>query len=90
MAWGQRMAIFKDAANLAAAKLYVNWMLSAERQLSSFNGWSARTDVTPPGGLRPVWQYANSNVDGFARFMAARPAPRRVATCRAKPPTTFP
>jgi ABC-type Fe3+ transport system substrate-binding protein len=72
MAWGQRMAIFKDAANLAAAKLYVNWMLSAERQLSSFNGWSVRTDVTPPGGLKPVWQYANSNIDGFARFMADR------------------
>jgi ABC-type Fe3+ transport system substrate-binding protein len=72
MAWGQRMAIFKDAANLAAAKLYVNWMLSVERQLTAFNGWSVRTDVTPPGGLKPAWQYPNSNVDGFARFMADR------------------
>jgi ABC-type Fe3+ transport system substrate-binding protein len=72
VAWGQRTAIFKDAANLAAAKLYVNWTLSVERQLAAFNGWSVRTDVTPPGGLKPVWQYPNSNVDGFARFMADR------------------
>ncbi|MDX8048548.1 ABC transporter substrate-binding protein [Lentzea sp. BCCO 10_0798] len=72
MAWGQRMAIFNDAANLAAAKLYVNWMLSVERQQAAFNGWSVRTDVTPPGGLKPVWQYPDSNLDGFPRFMADR------------------
>jgi ABC-type Fe3+ transport system substrate-binding protein len=72
MAWGQRTAIFKDAANPAAAKLYLNWAVSVERQQAAFNGWSVRTDVTPPTGLKPVWQYPNANVDGFARFMADR------------------
>ncbi|MFI6094743.1 ABC transporter substrate-binding protein [Lentzea sp. NPDC051213] len=72
MAWGQRMAIFKDAKNTAAAKLYTNWTLSVERQLTAANGWSVRTDVKHPGGLEPVWRYPNANVDGFPRFMADR------------------
>jgi ABC-type Fe3+ transport system substrate-binding protein len=54
MAWGQRAAILKQAANPTAAKLYLNWSLSTGRQQASFNGWSVRTDVTPAGGLKPV------------------------------------
>lgn len=72
MAWGQRAAILKDAKNMAAAKLYLNWSLSPERQSAAFNGWSVRTDIKPNGGLKPVWAYANSNVDGFPAFMADR------------------
>lgn len=72
MAWGQRAAILAGAAHPAAAKLYLNWQLSQEVQQRSFNGWSVRTDVTPAGGLKPVWQYANANLDGFPRFMADR------------------
>jgi hypothetical protein len=36
------------------------------------NGWSVRTDVTPPTGLQPIWEYPNGNLDGFPRFMADR------------------
>jgi ABC-type Fe3+ transport system substrate-binding protein len=72
MAWGQRAAILKDAKNLAAAKLYLNWSISPERQSAAFNGWSVRTDIQPNGGLKPIWQYPNSNVDGFPAFMADR------------------
>lgn len=72
MGWGQRAAIFKNAANPAAAKLYLNWALSVERQQAATNGWSVRTDVTPPGGLKPLWQYPDANVAGFARFMSDR------------------
>lgn len=50
MAWGQRAAILKQAANTTAAKLYLNWQLSTATQQNSFNGWSVRTDITP----RPV------------------------------------
>ena len=57
---------------MAAAKLYLNWSLSPERQSAAFNGWSVRTDIKPNGGLKPVWAYANSNVDGFPAFMADR------------------
>ncbi|MFF0079259.1 ABC transporter substrate-binding protein [Streptomyces canus] len=72
MAWGQRATVLKQAANPTAAKLYLNWQLSAEVQQRSFNGWSVRTDLTPPAGLKPVWEYPNAHVDGFPRFMADR------------------
>ncbi|GAB3008974.1 extracellular solute-binding protein [Streptomyces pseudoechinosporeus] len=70
MAWGQRLAIFKQAAHPTAAKLYLNWQLSTERQTSS--GWSVRTDIASPTGLKPIWEYPNANVDGFPRFMEDR------------------
>ncbi|TDC73236.1 ABC transporter substrate-binding protein [Micromonospora sp. KC606] len=72
MAWGQRLAILKQAKSPTAAKLYINWVLSAERQQRAFNGWSVRTDVTPAGGLKPIWEYPNAHLDGFPRFMADR------------------
>ncbi|MFE7835851.1 ABC transporter substrate-binding protein [Streptomyces sp. NPDC057474] len=73
MGWGQRAAILKDAKNPTAAKLYLNWQISAARQqAAAWNGWSVRTDVTPPGGLAPIWQYPDAHVDGFPRFMADR------------------
>jgi ABC-type Fe3+ transport system substrate-binding protein len=72
MAWGQRAAILAAGRHPAAAKLYLNWQLSTAVQQTSFNGWSVRTDVTPAGGLKPIWQYPNANLDGFPRFMADR------------------
>ena len=72
MAWGQRTAILKRAARPAAAKLYLNWLLSTEVQRQSFNGWSVRTDVTPTGGPKPIWQYPNAHLDGFPKFMEDR------------------
>ncbi len=77
MAWGQRAAILKQAANPTAAKLYLNWQLSLATQQGSFNGWSVRTDVTPPTGLKPVWEYPDAHLDGFPRFMADRGAIER-------------
>ena len=77
MAWGQRAAILKQAANPTAAKLYLNWQLSLATQQGSFNGWSVRTDVTPPAGLKPVWEYPDAHVDGFPLFMADRGAIER-------------
>ncbi|WP_329267750.1 ABC transporter substrate-binding protein [Streptomyces sp. NBC_01451] len=72
MAWGQRAAILKQGRNTTAAKLYLNWQLSTAQQQSVTNGWSIRTDITPAGGLKPVWEYPNANLDGFPRFMADR------------------
>ncbi|KUL32163.1 ABC transporter substrate-binding protein [Streptomyces regalis] len=72
MAWGQRTAVLKQAGNSTAAKLFLNWQLSTEMQNGSFNGWSVRTDVTPPAGLKPIWEYPNAHLDGFPRFMADR------------------
>ena len=77
MAWGQRVAVLKQAKNSTAAKLFLNWQLSKEMQNASFNGWSVRTDVTPPAGLKPIWEYPNAHVDGFPRFMEDRAAVER-------------
>lgn len=77
MAWGQRAAIFKQAAHPAAAKLYLNWQLSAAVQQKAFNGWSVRTDVKPSGNLPPIWTYPNAHLDGFPNFMADRAAAER-------------
>ncbi|MDX2675118.1 ABC transporter substrate-binding protein [Streptomyces soliscabiei] len=77
MAWGQRVAILKQAKNSTAAKLFLNWQLSTEMQNGSFNGWSVRTDITPPAGLKPIWEYPNAHVDGFPRFMEDRAAIER-------------
>ncbi|MFC8202059.1 ABC transporter substrate-binding protein [Streptomyces sp. NPDC057298] len=77
MAWGQRVAILKQAKNSTAAKLFLNWQLSKEMQNASFNGWSVRTDITPPAGLKPMWEYPDAHVDGFPRFMSDRAAVER-------------
>jgi ABC-type Fe3+ transport system substrate-binding protein len=72
LAWGQRAAILTGAAHPAAAKLYLNWHLSREVQEAAFTGWSVRTDVTPAGGLKPIWDHPNAHVDHFDQFMADR------------------
>ena len=72
MAWGQRAAILKRARNVNAAKLYMAWQISRERQATYYNGWSVRTDVRPAGNLKPVWEYANAHVGEFPEFMADR------------------
>ncbi|MFM9594815.1 ABC transporter substrate-binding protein [Streptomyces scabiei] len=76
VAWGQREAIMRDARHPAAAKLFLNWQLSKERQTS--DGWSVRTDVAPPAGLKQVWQYRNADIDGFPAFMRNRAAAERM------------
>ncbi|KPI27435.1 ABC transporter substrate-binding protein [Streptomyces sp. NPDC054950] len=78
MAWGQRAAILEQAAHRTAAKLYLNWQLSTATQQASFNGWSVRTDIAPPAGLKPVWEYRNANLDGFPRFMSDRAGVERL------------
>jgi ABC-type Fe3+ transport system substrate-binding protein len=72
LAWGQRAAILAGAAHPAAAKLYLNWQLSTDVQRASPSGWSVRTDVTPAGGLKPIWEYPNAHVDEFVQFMSDR------------------
>ena len=72
MGWGQRTAILKQARNSTAEMLFLNWKLSAARKKNSFKGCSVRTDITPPAGLKQLWEYPNAHVDGFPEFMADR------------------
>jgi ABC-type Fe3+ transport system substrate-binding protein len=54
--WGQLGAIFKDGPHPNAAKLYLQWYMAKEQQ-SRIGTWSARKDVPPPFGLKPILEY---------------------------------
>jgi ABC-type Fe3+ transport system substrate-binding protein len=58
--WGQLGAILKDAPHPNAAKLYLQWYMAKEQQ-SRIGTWSARTDVPPPFGLKPIFDYKVAN-----------------------------
>ena len=58
--WGQLGAIFKDAPHPNAARLYLQWYMAKEQQ-SRIGTWSARGDVPPPFGLKPILDYPVAN-----------------------------
>ncbi len=70
LTWFQTAAIPVDAKNKAAAKLYLNWMLSEEFQ-SKWLQFPVRMDIKSPGGYGPVREYNTSPAD-FHRFMLKR------------------
>jgi ABC-type Fe3+ transport system substrate-binding protein len=74
--WGQLGAIFKDAPRPNAAKLYLQWYMAPEQQ-RRIGTWSARNDVPPPFGLKPILDYNVANdladiVTDPARLVALR------------------
>jgi ABC-type Fe3+ transport system substrate-binding protein len=58
--WGQLGAIFKDAPHPNAAKLWLQWYMAKEQQ-ARIGTWSARNDVPPPFGLKPILDYNVAN-----------------------------
>ncbi|WP_363798345.1 ABC transporter substrate-binding protein [Lysobacter firmicutimachus] len=73
MAWGQRAAILAEAKHPAAAKLYLNWLLSKEvQEAGNAFSWPVRTDVPAAPGIKPIWEYDNANIDEFVTFMHDR------------------
>jgi ABC-type Fe3+ transport system substrate-binding protein len=48
--------IFKDAPHPSAAKLFLTWYMSPEQQKGT-GVFSARTDVPPPPGFKPLASY---------------------------------
>lgn len=71
LAWGQRIAILKDAPHPAAAKLFLNWIVSKEVQSSVMNGFSPRKDL---GGDTKPWEPKRANSLAFQTFMEDRGA----------------
>ncbi|CAK4637039.1 hypothetical protein LEN26_000143 [Aphanomyces euteiches] len=71
LTWGQRIAIFKKAPHPAAAKLFLNWIVSKDYQ-TSLGYTSVPTDIPPPTGYKFAWEYANANSLEFAKFMEDR------------------
>ena len=58
--WGQLGAIFKDAPHPNAARLWLQWYMAKEQQ-ARIGTWSARKDVPPPFGLKPILDYNVAN-----------------------------
>jgi ABC-type Fe3+ transport system substrate-binding protein len=52
--------IFKDAPHPNAAKLFLTWYMTKEQQ-SRIGVFSARVDVPPPQGLKPLSAYNTAN-----------------------------
>ena len=68
--------IFKDAPHPNAAKLYLTWYLAKEQQ-SRTGVFSARSDLPPPAGLKPLSEYRLADayrdfVSDEARLVALR------------------
>jgi ABC-type Fe3+ transport system substrate-binding protein len=59
--------IFKDAPHPNAAKLFLTWYMAKEQQ-SRIGVFSARTDVPPPKGLKPLSSYNVAN--GYRDFVS--------------------
>jgi ABC-type Fe3+ transport system substrate-binding protein len=70
--------IFKDAPHLNAAKLFLDWYMAKEQQ-SRLGTYSARTDVDPPAGLKPLSAY--NIAAGYLQFVSDT---QRLAALRQK------
>lgn len=62
--------IFKDAPHPNAAKLFLTWYMAKDQQ-SRIGVFSARTDVPPPKGLKPLSSYNIAN--GYRDFVSNAP-----------------
>ncbi|GLD98207.1 hypothetical protein PINS_up006904 [Pythium insidiosum] len=76
LAWGQRIAILKKAPHPAAAKLFLNWILSREVQTTVMEGFSSRKDVASEyeqatGEAQP-WNVPRAGSLAFQKFMEDR------------------
>ncbi|MEM1362142.1 MAG: ABC transporter substrate-binding protein [Pseudomonadota bacterium] len=70
LTWFQTGAIPKQAKNKAAAKLYLNWMLSDEFQ-KNWLQFPVRYDIEAPGGYGSVLHH-NTSPGDFHRWMLNR------------------
>lgn len=59
--------IFKDAPHPDAAKLFLDWYMAKDQQ-SQIGTYSARTDVEPPPGLKPLSAYRIAT--GYQQFVS--------------------
>ena len=59
--------IFKDAPHANAAKLFLGWYMEKEQQ-RRLGTYSARTDVEPPAGLKPLSVYKIET--GYLQFVS--------------------
>ncbi len=58
--WPLMGAVFKNAPHPNAARLFMSWMLEPAQQART-GSWSARSDVAPPAGFKPILSYSVVN-----------------------------
>ncbi|MCG8316266.1 MAG: ABC transporter substrate-binding protein [Pseudomonadales bacterium] len=75
LTWYQTAGIPTQAKNKAAAKLYLNWMLSEEFQ-GTWLQFPVRMDIEAPGGKTSVLHH-NTSPGDFHRWMLKRPMVER-------------
>jgi len=68
--WPLDGAIFKDAPHPNGARLFMSWFLEPQQQTFAGN-WSARNDVPPPAGLKPILSYRV--VNDYQEFLSNQP-----------------
>jgi ABC-type Fe3+ transport system substrate-binding protein len=59
--------IFRDAPHPNAARLFLNWYMEKEQQ-SRLGTYSARSDIDPPAGLKPLSAY--NIAAGYREFVS--------------------
>ena len=64
--WPYTAGIFKSAAHPNAAKLFLSWYLTPERQAKT-GTWPARSDVAAPNGWKPILSY--KVVNNYREFL---------------------
>ncbi|KAG3110494.1 hypothetical protein PI124_g13268 [Phytophthora idaei] len=67
LSWGQRVGILSKAKHPAAAKLFMNWVISEEAQTSVVTP-SVRTDIN----TNKPWDIPEANMAEFPKFMEDR------------------
>lgn len=77
VSWPQTGAILKDAPHPEGAKLLHNFMLSDEFWANATR-WSTREDIAAPPGAKKILEQPNTNVTGFAKWMADRANVERI------------
>ncbi|KXH46358.1 ABC transporter [Colletotrichum nymphaeae SA-01] len=71
VSWPRSVAIFKDAPHPEASKLFANFLLDDGFQRNS-SQWSARKDITAPGGYPGILDMDTTNSAEYLRFMSDR------------------
>ena len=65
--WPLTGAVFENAPHPNAGKLFLAWLLEPAQQIA--NGtWSARRDVPPPDGFKPIFSY--KVVNDYRQFLS--------------------
>jgi ABC-type Fe3+ transport system substrate-binding protein len=72
LSWGQRIGILNKARHPAAAKFFMNWLLSKDTQSTVYANRSPRTDVPNANGSPRAWDVPEANVAAFPTFMEDR------------------